>query len=229
MKWSEIFYIADIRGMYDESMTGGRDETNSYAVLIRPMDYCPNAEHYQMNSFTSYDKCMELIKKYVTTNESPEAFLDKCMDMSYGFCVQSKAELQARREYYAEFVENTDVYKDDVSAVVEEGSSIRVISGKNVSVTITNVNDEDSRSVAKVEGSQDWVDWCNEFFGVFLCFDGHTKVELYENIKEYIDAELLNEVFGIFKKHGCKSIRAMKRLTEADLWLYLTDFVNELS
>lgn len=217
MDWNNVFYIAE--------------HNNGYAVMISPNEYVPYARYYQMNTVTTYEACLELIKKYVTEYGTAEQFYDACSQMYDGFRVESKPELARREFYWFNNAKEIAAKRADIAAVVAEAQNTRVIRGDNVTAVVTNVNKgEGKRKVLSVTGPQEWLDFCErDFFGVILKFKGHTKKELHEALSNALeDVESMNDFFAALKQHGVKSIGALKALTRADLYLYLTDFVNEL-
>lgn len=227
MDWTEVFYIADHRDIYAELPWGKTiTEDRAYSVNIRPNSYFSHAKHYQMNSCTTYEACLALIQKYVTEFGSAGNFMDTCMGMSDGFRVESKPELERRSEYYDSYYEDISMCDDDIREAIGEGKDTRVISGDNVSATVTNVTKEEGQRTL-VDLSGPFVEWVRDvLFTTILEFDGHTKQELLDALDGEVDIYCFNELLHGLKVHGVKSIRRLKELSMADLALYLCDTVN---
>lgn len=227
MDWTEIFYITDARDLYagcpaEKSIS----EDHAYSVNIRPNSYFNYAKHYQMNTSTTYEACLALICKYVTEYGSAEHFMDVCMGMSDGFRVESKPELERRSEYYKTYQDEISMCDADIADAVSDGKRTRVIDGDNVTAVVADVDKpEGKRTLVKLEGP--FVEWVRDvLFATILNFNGHTKQELLDDLDGEVDAYCFNELLGCLKTHGVKSITNLKRLTMADLVLYLCDAVN---
>lgn len=235
MSWNGVFYIADIRGIYgDCAVTRNRDEDNSYAVMVRPNDYYSYAEHYQLNTFTDYESCLNVIARFVSLYGTAGEFYNVHSRMYDGFRVESKSELEYRKTYYEEHLDDIEACDDDISEVIAEALNTRIIRGENINAVITNVRKGiGKRKIALLEnasGAEDWVDFCeNGLISGILSFKGYTKAELYKSLGSTItDVETMNLLLSELKKHGIRSIKLLKTLNRADLYLCLGDFVNML-
>lgn len=55
-----------------------------------------------------------------------------------------------------------------------------------------------------------YADFADELFYRLESFDGHTKVELYNYLRDLISVELFSEILEIFKSNGINGISALK-------------------
>lgn len=59
--------------------------------------------------------------------------------------------------------------------------------------------------------------WAEELFDKIQSFEGHTKVELFLWLREYVGVDLFIDVLQTFKKHGIYGIAELKKVTRKEL------------
>lgn len=218
--WEDIFYITNLN---DGTYSYRREDPRPwYNVRFRPNAINNSCRHFCIACGSDYDKMLKAISRCVSRYGTPDEMFffmtSNCQDGAR----QGKRMLEIQDEYWEELwdSEYIEQYYPDINSAIRTGKKTRIYAGTNVTVT---VNEEEEYFF--VDGR--WAAWFEEFVANCMNFDGYTKQEFYESIKDDCDIYCVNQIFGKLKKMGVKGIKQMKKLDMYKWTHVLAPLVND--
>lgn len=221
--WEDAFYIHNLNdGTLFYRQGKYLEEEPFYNLCFKPNPFYPADRHLCIAS-GSYENMLLCIKNHVSCYETPRDMHEAVSRISNEWNRRLGAVMMGyAEEWWDEFgYESTSQYEDDIMEYIELGKQSKIYSGLNVKVKYT-----ESEEVFSIEGR--WGEWLGDLVDAFMEFDGYTKVELYNQVSDYIDVSCLNDVFAKLRERGIKGIKQMKRMNMYRWFDVLAPLVNDV-